>query len=77
LSKAVVKEVRGKKGAPNRWRVPKEFHDDVHHGAGGGKYNERWKQELGKLLPEEVTAENVRRIRDELVEEFGLGIYKP
>ena len=72
----VAKAVRGKAGAPNRWSVPVDLHKAIHKGSGGGAYNEAFKQRLGEL-GRRPTADDVFRIRDELVEQFGLGAYRP
>jgi hypothetical protein len=68
--------VRGRAGAPNRWPVPRGHHVDIHRGAGGGAYNQRWKDELGQL-GRDPTVDDVLRIRDQLTQEFGLQGYRP
>ena len=68
--------VRGKKGAPNRWPVARDKHKDIHKGPGGGRYNERFKEELRKLR-RNPTAEDVTRIRDALAKEFGIEGCRP
>jgi hypothetical protein len=72
----VAKAVRGKAGAPNRWSIPEDLHKAIHKGPGGGAYNEAFKQRLGEL-GRKPTADDVFRIRDDLVEQFGLGAYRP
>lgn len=72
----VANAIRGKRGAPNIWQIPEDLHKAIHGGPGGGLYNQRWKEELGKLRPEDITPENVLRIRDRLVYEFGIGGYR-
>ena len=68
--------VKGRAGAPNRWAIPKDLHRDIHRGAGGGPYNEEFKRRL-LALKRDPKVEDVLRIRDELVEEFGLGAFRP
>ncbi len=64
--------VRGVRGNPNKWPVPIDIHKQIHKGAGGGLYNEAFKARLNKLSPSNLTAENVVKIRDSLVKEFGI-----
>ena len=68
--------MRGKRGDPNRWDVPEQKHKDIHKGKGGGAYNERFKQKLDQL-GREPTVDDVRRIRDEVAEEFDIAKYRP
>jgi hypothetical protein len=68
--------VRGIRGAPNRWRIPEELHIAIHHGPGGGAYNQRWKEELAKLQ-RPPTVDDIVGIRERLVKEFGLDQYHP
>ena len=68
--------VRGRAGAPNRWKIPIDLHKGIHKGAGGGAYNEVFKQRL-RDLGGKPTAHDVLRIRDDLVKQFGLGGYRP
>lgn len=68
--------VRGRAGAPNRWRVPRDQHVDIHRGAGGGAYNQAWKDAL-EDLGREPTVDDVLRIRDRLSQQFGLERYRP
>jgi hypothetical protein len=68
--------VRGKKGAPNIWKIPKKLHDEIHQGAGGGAWNEAWKTEL-RSLRREPTVNDIVKIRNKLVKEFGLEKYRP
>ena len=72
-------DVRGKKGAPNRWAIPKDVHIDIHRGPGGGPYNQRWIEEINAIRTygREVQVEDVMRIRDKLTHEFGLERYRP
>jgi RHS repeat-associated protein len=65
-------DVRGKKGAPNRWCIPESLHKQIH---GQGRFNGRWIDELSKLT--EMTKRDVLAIRDKLVDEFALGPYAP
>ena len=71
----IANTVRGKKGAPNIWNIPEEIHKNIHSGPGGGRYNARWIEELGKL--KEITPEAILEIRDRLVKEFGLDPWRP
>jgi RHS repeat-associated protein len=68
--------VRGRAGAPNRWSIPRDLHESIHRGPGGGAYNETFKQRLGEL-GREPTVHDVLRIRDDLVKQFGLEGYRP
>jgi|GEM_PF-2583032 len=68
--------VRGRAGAPNRWSIPKDVHESIHRGPGGGAYNEAFKQRLGEL-GRNPTVDDVLRIRDDLVKQFGLEGYRP
>jgi len=68
--------VRGKKGAPNRWPVPKDTHAGLHKGAGGGAYNEAFKREL-QALGREPTVDDVVAIRNKLASDFGIAGYGP
>jgi RHS repeat-associated protein len=68
--------VRGRAGAPNRWSVPRDHHVDIHRGAGGGAYNQAWKDAL-EQLGREPTVDDVLRIRDRLSRQFGLEGYRP
>jgi RHS repeat-associated protein len=72
----VAAQVRGKAGAPNRWLIPEDLHKRIHRGAGGGAYNDAFKQRL-RDLGREPTAADVFEIRDSLVAEFGLEAYRP
>jgi hypothetical protein len=55
--------------------VPKDVHRQIHKGPRGGEYNDAFKRALEELKP--VTVEKVLRIRDEIVELFGLSGYRP
>lgn len=59
-------DVRGRPGLPNRWSIPRSKHRQIHP-----EYNRRFKAELRELKGE-ITVEDVLRIRDKLVEEFGI-----
>jgi RHS repeat-associated protein len=72
----VAKAVRGKAGAPNRWSIPEDLHKAIHKGAGGGAYNETFKERLSQL-GRQPTADDVLQIRDDLVQLFGLEGYRP
>jgi hypothetical protein len=68
--------VRGRAGAPNRWPVPRGEHVDIHRGAGGGAYNQAWKDAL-RQVGRQPTVGDVLRIRDRLGQQFGLEKYRP
>ena len=68
--------IRGRAGAPNRWPVPRGEHVDIHRGAGGGAYNQAWKDAL-RQLGRRPTVDDVLRIRDTLGRQFGLERYRP
>ncbi|QOJ00935.1 MAG: RHS repeat-associated core domain-containing protein [Phycisphaeraceae bacterium] len=68
--------VRGRFGAPNRWRIPEGLHKQIHKGAGGGAYNKEFKRRLLDVGGK-PTVDDVLRIRNELVKEFGLEGYRP
>jgi hypothetical protein len=76
LDDNVYRAVRGKKGAPNRWAMPQDFHRELHKGARGGRYNQFFRDRLPDDLST-ATVEDVMRVRDEAVEEFGLGAFRP
>ena len=71
--------VRGKKGAPNIWDIPEDFHKVIHgNGALGGQWNQRWYQELERVGgPEVAEVEDVLQIRELLIREFRLEGYRP
>ncbi|MBK9259923.1 MAG: hypothetical protein IPM54_08825 [Polyangiaceae bacterium] len=74
----VRKAVQGKPGAPNRWAIPEDVHKRIHKGARGGEYNAEFKKRLDDVKQKKLlTAEDVLRIRDELVKLFGLEVYRP
>ena len=68
--------VRGKRGAPNRWPIPTDIHKKIHRGKGGGRYNEALKDALDEL-EHTATARDVIEIRDRLAKAFGLESYRP
>jgi len=68
--------VRGRAGAPNVWEIPKEIHDEIHHGAGGGPYNETWKREL-QGLGRAPTVEDIKQLREKITKQFGIDRYRP
>ncbi len=70
-----VVTVRGKKGAPNVWDIPEDLHKKIHSGPGGGRYNQRWIEEIKKL--KEITPEAILEIRDRRVKEFDLDPWRP
>lgn len=76
LSPDVAKAVRGKAGAPNRWSIPEDLHKAIRKGPGGGAYNEAFKQRLDALRRDPTAAE-VMGIRDDLVKQFGLEMFRP
>ncbi|OQX04117.1 MAG: hypothetical protein BWK80_54260 [Desulfobacteraceae bacterium IS3] len=66
-------DVRGRKGNPNRKSIPYQKHREIHEGAGGGTYNQRFDEEvLNRGGYENITPQELNEIRDCLVEEFGL-----
>lgn len=69
--------MRGKRGAPNMWNIPRPLHKKIHEGAGGGRYNERFKEELEKIEDADLTPGKVLEIRDKLAKEFGIDKYRP
>jgi RHS repeat-associated protein len=75
LPQDVADAVRGKKGAPNVWGIPEEVHKNIHAGPGGGRYNERWIEEIREL--KKITSEAILEMRDRLVKEFGLDPWRP
>jgi RHS repeat-associated protein len=77
---ADLPDIRGRAGKPNRWSIPADVHIDLHKkNRPGGSFNDRWRQELGKLDPDKSkwTKEEILSIRDKLVKEFGIDKYKP
>jgi len=68
--------VRGRAGAPNRWSIPEDLHKAIHKGPGGGAYNEAFKRRLLDLEGT-PTVNDVIRIRDDLLKQFGLEGYRP
>ncbi|MBK9259932.1 MAG: hypothetical protein IPM54_08870 [Polyangiaceae bacterium] len=75
----VRKAVQGKPGAPNRWAIPEDVHKRIHKGAGGGEWNEKFKSRIDRVRRRtgKLTAEDILKIRDDLVKEFGLEAYRP
>ncbi|MCH8806241.1 MAG: hypothetical protein IH986_09160 [Planctomycetes bacterium] len=70
--------VRGRKGAPNVWRIPEDLHKDIHRGAQGGLWNNAWWAELDAVGGERAAeVGDVLRIREKLIRAFGLGEYRP
>jgi RHS repeat-associated protein len=72
----VAKAVRGQAGAPNRWSIPEDLHKAIHEGRGGGAYNDAFKQRL-RDLGRDPAPDDVVRIRDDLVKQFGLEGFRP
>jgi hypothetical protein len=72
----IPREILKQLGAPNRWSIPEALHKEIHKGAGGGAYNEAFKQRL-QALGRDPTAADVMGIRDDLVQQFGLGAFRP
>jgi GTPase involved in cell partitioning and DNA repair len=60
--------------------IPERLHKDIHTGGYGGAYNARFLIEIKRVkksddngkITEEITVEQVLKIRDMLVKEFGL-----
>ena len=71
--------VRGVKGAPNRWPIPAKIHLLLHKGAGGGLYNELWKQMIDEVIQAvgKIEVEDVVHIRNEIAEIFNITRFKP
>jgi hypothetical protein len=71
--------VRGTRGSPNRWPIPRELHREIHRGPRGGAYNARWRQEINAIRAtgREVGVFDVLRLRIQLTTEFGLEVYRP
>lgn len=66
--------VRGRAGAPNRWAIPQDLHIAIHQGAGGGAYNQAWKDALD-ALGREPTVDDVLRLREQIAKQFGIDGY--
>jgi RHS repeat-associated protein len=66
------KDIIGRRGLPNKTPVEAGRHlNEIHKGAGGGAYNQRFEQEILKRGGyERVTVKDVLEIRDNLVKEF-------
>jgi hypothetical protein len=79
LPKDIADAVRGKRGAPNIWRLPASVHKEIYSGAGGGRYNHRWMEELDRTQRQgrEITVNEVLRVREQLIKEFELEKYRP
>jgi hypothetical protein len=70
--------IRGTRGCKNIWSIPEAIHLLLHRGRGGGDYNRRWLEELGKIGgPSKATVSDILRIREKLTKEFNIGKYKP
>jgi|GEM_PF-4612577 len=70
--------VRGRRGSPNRWKIPEDLHKDIHRGARGGPWNDAWWRELDALGgPEKAEVQDLVLIRDKLIRLFGLEEYRP
>jgi len=74
--------VRGARGRPNIWKIPAELHRFIHGGGpDGGRYNARWierlEQAFGTAWDQVATSDAIMAIRDQLVEEFGLDVWRP
>jgi hypothetical protein len=68
--------VRGRAGAPNRWSIPEDVHKGIHTGAGGGAYNQAWKDAL-EGLGRAPAVDDILRFRDQITKQFGIDIYRP
>jgi len=80
LRPEVAKAVRGKRGAPNRIRIPRSFHRAIHSGGpAGGAYNRFWLSRLDMLEggPVGATVGDVLRIREDAIGRFGLMEHLP
>ena len=72
--------MQGKRGKPNRWKVPVDKHKEIHQGYGGGKYNDRFKEEMDIRLTDkgaDLDAEDFFKIRDDIADEFDISKYRP
>ena len=79
LPRDIADAVRGKAGAPNIWKIPRNLHDIIHHGPGpGGYYYGAWREALAPLLARgNITEAEIYAIRDQLANAFGLWKWKP
>jgi RHS repeat-associated protein len=75
LPEEIADAVRGKKGSPNIWDIPEDVHKEIHAGPRGGPYNKRWIEEIERL--QKITSETILKMRDQLVNEFGLEQWRP
>jgi hypothetical protein len=67
-------DIRGRAGNPNIRMIPTSKHIEIHQGAGGGRYNQRFEQEILKRGGyRKVTVQDILEIRNNLWHEFGLG----
>ncbi|MFO0972174.1 MAG: polymorphic toxin-type HINT domain-containing protein [Phycisphaerae bacterium] len=68
--------VRGARGSPNIWDVPKKLHKAIHNGWGCERYNVQWvtelKAEFGPHWRKLATEEGVLKVRDRMVELYRL-----
>jgi hypothetical protein len=63
--------VRGRAGAPNRWRIPVDVHRGIHQGAGGVAHNQAWKDALAGL-GRQPTVDDILRLRGQITKQFGI-----
>jgi hypothetical protein len=68
--------VKGRAGAPNRWAIPEDLHKAIHKGAGGGAYNEAWKDALASL-GRDPTVYDVLVLREQITKQFGIDVFRP
>lgn len=72
----IYRKVKGKKGAPNIWQIPKDLHRSIHTGRGwGGNYNDDWWDAILSL--DEITPEIIFKIRDQLSSKYGYASWRP
>jgi hypothetical protein len=80
LPKDIADAVRGVKGASNILQIPKSVHRIIHSGSGsGGYYNAAWRIALDKLRRSGnvITQSDILKIREQLVNTFGLWKWIP
>ena len=79
LPEDIANAVRGVKGSPNIWQIPKKLHDILHSGPGrGGYYNAAWRNAVKPFLESgNITVKDILLIRDQLVNAFSLWKWRP
>ena len=75
------KEIRGTRKNPNMWNVPDDVHANIHDPKSDiskknfGDYNKIFKERVRKL-GDNVTAEDVLKIRDQMAKEYDIDKYR-